>query len=135
MASESKNSQCYDSEMIATTRSMRLLFAAPILFGLVSVLIGQDTNWDLRNYHWYNPYALLNGRFDLDIAPAGLQSFFSPLLDIPWFILGRALPALLIGFLLGAVHSANLILIYFISARLLPSLKVSALFLIDIRGM
>ena len=37
------------------------LFAVPVLFGAIALAMGQDSNWDLRNYHWYNPYAFLQG--------------------------------------------------------------------------
>jgi hypothetical protein len=101
-------------------RRVILAIAAPVAFGLVSLALGRDVNWDLRNYHWYNPYALLADRSYLDVAPAGLQSFFIPLLDIPWFALGRAVPGVVVGFLLAAVQSLNLILLYFLAYRLLP---------------
>jgi hypothetical protein len=101
-------------------RRVIFAFAVPIAFGLLSLVLGRDANWDLRNYHWYNPYAFLTGRHYLDLAPAGLQNFLTPLLDIPWFIAGQALPGPVVGFLLGAVQSLNLILLYFIAFRLLP---------------
>ncbi len=52
---------------------------------VISVLLGQDANWDLRNYHLYNPYALLHGRIGFDLLPAGIQSTFNPTLDIPYY--------------------------------------------------
>jgi hypothetical protein len=55
----------------------------------VSVLLGQDANWDLRNYHLYNPFALLNGRFGVDLMPAGMQTNFNALLDLPYYLLAR----------------------------------------------
>ena len=51
----------------------------------VSVHLGQDTDWDLLNYHIRDPYTVLNGRLLLDIAPASLQSYFNPTLDIPFY--------------------------------------------------
>ena len=54
---------------------------------VVSVLLGQDANWDLRNYHLYDPYALLNGRIGVDLMPAGMQTTLNPLLDIPYYVL------------------------------------------------
>jgi hypothetical protein len=55
-----------------------------LLFPLAALLLlGQDCNWDLRNYHLYNPHAWLHGRYDIDIAPAQLQSWHNPLLDLP----------------------------------------------------
>ena len=53
--------------------------------GLISVTIGTDNDWDLRNYHLYNAYAQLHGRLFYDLAPAQLQSFLNPLLDIPFY--------------------------------------------------
>ena len=105
-----------------TLRQRRAVLAvvAPLIFGLVSLAFGRDSNWDLRNYHWYNPYAVLTDRYQIDIAPAGLQSFLTPLLDIPWFVLGNALPAPVVGFLLGAFQSLNLILLYYLAFLLLP---------------
>ncbi|MGN6329865.1 MAG: hypothetical protein ACTHL5_13135 [Rhodanobacter sp.] len=66
----------------------RALLACLSFGALLSVLRGQDANWDLKNYHLYNAWAGLHGRLTLDLAPAGLQSFFNPLLDMPYFLLG-----------------------------------------------
>jgi len=37
-----------------------------VALGIISVILGQDVSWDLRNYHFYNPYMLLTGRFTPD---------------------------------------------------------------------
>ena len=55
--------------------------------GTLSWRLGQDINWDLKNYHLYNPYALLEGRLTTDLVPASLQTFFNPLADIPYYLL------------------------------------------------
>lgn len=66
----------------------RALLPACLLLGaLVSVRLGQDANWDLRNYHIYTLNALLAGRFDTDLMAAGLQTYFNPTLDIPYILL------------------------------------------------
>lgn len=75
-----------------------------LLGGCVSLWLGQDANWDLRNYHLYNGYAALHGRLALDLAPAQMQSYFSPLLDIAHYLLLTGLPGALAGFLLGMLH-------------------------------
>ncbi len=67
------------------------LFAA--LFSALSVRFGPDASWDLRNYHLYDPHALLSGTLWRDIAPAQLQSFYAPTLDLAQFALRRALNA------------------------------------------
>jgi hypothetical protein len=82
---------------------MGLDSARKALFGMVlfidcvvaacvySLYHGQDANWDLRNYHFYVPFALLNGRAELDVAPAQLQSYSNPALDLPFYFLATRL--------------------------------------------
>lgn len=43
---------------------------------------GQDINWDLLNYHLYNGYAITHWRYGNDIAPALIQTYLNPLLDV-----------------------------------------------------
>lgn len=61
------------------------IFAFLAISGLAGLYVGQDANWDLRNYHLYNPFAFLNGRYAIDIAPAQRQTFHNPLADLPFF--------------------------------------------------
>jgi len=105
----------------APTEPARLRWLRIALFiGLplaLALTIGLDSNWDLRNYHLYNAHALLHGRV-ADIAPAQLQSFHNPLLDLPFYLLTAsgmnprlgavwlALPAVLGLFLLARMRSA-----------------------------
>lgn len=83
---------------------MRAAAIVPIVFGLFSVLLGADTNWDLYNYHVYGPFALLNDKLDIDLAPAGFQGYFNPLLDLPVYLLNTNLPGIVAGFILGFLH-------------------------------
>ncbi|MGN6649037.1 MAG: hypothetical protein ACTHL0_03175, partial [Trinickia sp.] len=83
----------------------------PLLFGLYSVLLGADSNWDLLNYHLYNPYAWLTGRLNTDLAPAGMQSYFNPLLDVPFYWMSLHLPSRVVGFVMGGMHGLNFVLL------------------------
>ena len=94
--------------------------AVALLCALVSVLRGQDTNWDLRNYHLYNAWSLLHGRLGLDLAPAQLQSYFTPMLDVPYFLLVQHAPAPLAGALLGLLHGLAFLPVAWIAWRALP---------------
>ena len=70
--------------------------------GLRSVHSRLDVNWDLKNYHFYNAYAFLNGRLGWDLAPAQLQTYYNPLLDLPFFYLLEAIPSpRIIAFVMG----------------------------------
>ena len=75
---------------------------------------GQDANWDLQNYHFYNPWAWANGRrgYTHDIVAAQLQTYHSPIPDLPfywmvdaawdprWITVVLALPAAVAAFVL-----------------------------------
>lgn len=72
--------------MTASILHRPAIFDALLASGLVLVavvLLGQDANWDLQNYHLYTPVALLKGRWLQDIAIAQVQSWHNPTLDLP----------------------------------------------------
>ncbi len=62
-----------------------LLCLTPVLFGLSILWLGQDISWDLRNYHYYNPFAFLNGRMGHDVAVAHVATYYNPLIYIPFY--------------------------------------------------
>ncbi|QCP51339.1 hypothetical protein FAZ95_20600 [Trinickia violacea] len=97
----------------------------PICFGMYSLWLGADSNWDLFNYHLYNPFAWLHGKWLLDIAPAGLQSYFNPLLDLVFYWANTHLPSRLVGFALGWLHGLSFVLILAIAQRVLTGLPES----------
>jgi hypothetical protein len=96
--------------------------------GAYAVFLGQDKNWDLQNYHLYNPYALFNDRLAIDLAPAGLQSWFSPMLDSVYFIAINHLHPKLVAFLLGAIQGLNFLLIFKIASRVLEDQRHHTLY-------
>lgn len=70
--------------------------------GLASIALRQDSSWDLMNYHYYNAWAFVHDRYGIDWAPAQLQSFYSPFLDLPFYAMVAAdLPPRLIAFALA----------------------------------
>jgi hypothetical protein len=79
---------------------------------VASVILGQDMNWDLLNYHFYDGYAALSGRLDRDIAPGGPQTYFNPLLDVLQYLGMRHLAPRVFGALLGALQGVNPVLIW-----------------------
>lgn len=80
---------------------------------------GEDVNWDWQNYHHYNVWALLNGRYEHDAAPAGFQTYFNSYIYFPWYYLRETMPPIVAGMIMGAVHGLNLALIYWLARRLL----------------
>ncbi|HVF65278.1 MAG TPA: hypothetical protein VNE58_14900 [Casimicrobiaceae bacterium] len=88
-------------------RTRRIAAAAVLVIacaaaGFASIIAGQDANWDLRNYRLYNPWAWLTGRYGYDIAPAQLQTFHNPLIDVPFYAMVAAdWPPRVISFVLA----------------------------------
>lgn len=98
------------------------LLLVPVAYGIVSLSYGQDANWDLRNYHWYNPYAFLGGRLGHDLGAAHIATFYNPVIDLPLYLLGQALPARTVGFLLGAVHGLNYVALFYVARAALAGM-------------
>lgn len=68
-------------------RWLILLFICLLASGVISAYLGQDANWDLKNYHIYNAWAMVENRFHTDLFAAGIQTYFNPLLDLPYYLL------------------------------------------------
>ncbi len=97
------------------------LFLAAIILGWAVLVAsaGKDGAWDFRNYHWYIPYAFLNGRMGLDVAVAHQATFYNPLLDIPFYLLATHTHAWFALGVLGAAQGANIVPLYAIARSLL----------------
>jgi hypothetical protein len=83
--------------------------------------VGDDVNWDWRNYHAYGVWAAINHRIDIDVVPAGFQTYFNPLIYYPIYVLRHLLSPLWTGLIMGAVHGLNLVAIYSLTRALLGS--------------
>jgi hypothetical protein len=81
--------------------------------------IGQDTNWDLRNYHFYNPFAYLTGRMGHDVAVSHVATYYNPLLYIPFYYAVTGLPPKAVGFILGLLPGFNILFLYAIARRVI----------------
>lgn len=102
--------------------STRAMFIVPLCFGLVSLLLGADSSYDVLNYHIYDPFALLHGRLDQDLAPASFQTYFNPALDLLYYSMAMHWPGWLTGFTMGVLHGLNFPLLLGIARRALPDL-------------
>jgi hypothetical protein len=91
-----------------------------------TLFVGEDANWDWQNYHEYNVWALLHGRYGIDVVPAGLQTYFSPVIYLPAWLLRHSLPPPMGAMILGALHGLNLALVYALTRTLLGSAATPA---------
>ncbi|HEV8268851.1 MAG TPA: hypothetical protein VGR00_11470, partial [Thermoanaerobaculia bacterium] len=103
--------------------SLALLASCIVASGSVSLLLGQDVNWDLKNYHFYGPYAFLHGRLGWDVAPAQVQSYLNPVVDLPFYFFATAIPsARVVAFLMAASTG---VAVFFLVRILLSSFRTS----------
>jgi hypothetical protein len=99
-------------------RFVRLwLCLTPVAFGLSTLWLGQDASWDLRNYHFYNPFAFLTGRMGYDVAVSHVATYYNPLMYIPFYFAVTSLPPKAVGFMLGFIPGLNAFLIYGIARQ------------------
>src|SRR5437868_6526951 len=98
-----------------TAREYAFLGLGLLFWAGFVVLLGKDTSWDFRNYHWYAPYALLNHRMGIDVAVAHQASYYNPYLDVPFYWLATHTRAWIALAVLGAAQGANMVPLYLIA--------------------
>ncbi len=92
-----------------------IMIAIPPLMGLYALWLGQDASWDLRNYHFYNPFAYLTGRMGYDVAVSHVATYYNPLMYIPFYHAVSTLAPKAVGFSLGVIPGCNIFLLYAIA--------------------
>lgn len=103
----------------ANHRDKVLFIQLVLIFGTYSLILGQDFNWDLANYHFYNGWAFLHDRISIDVTPNnGLHGYFSPILDSFLYLLITYLPLQMYAFLMGAISGIATFVCYKISQLL-----------------
>jgi hypothetical protein len=102
-----------------TAREIAFLGLVILFWAGFVIVLGKDTSWDFRNYHWYAPYALLNHRMGIDVAVAHQASYYNPYLDIPYYWLATHFHAWVALAALGAVQGANVAPLYLMGRSVL----------------
>lgn len=90
-------------------------FTAIFVSGITSVQLGNDASWDLLNYHYYNGYAFLTNRLGYDIAPAQVQTYLNPLLDMFVYLGISYLKPAVFCFILGALQGIGIWLVFLLT--------------------
>lgn len=94
-----------------TLAPLALVVCAMLAGALYTFAMGEDVNWDWQNYHEYNVWAVLNGRYGVDAVPPGFQTYFNPIVYFPVYYLRHYLPSPYGLMIIGAIHGLNLALI------------------------
>jgi hypothetical protein len=105
-------STVYSRALRLTVQEWLFLGVTIAFWGCYVLWLGKDTSWDFRNYHWYIPYAFLNGREGFDMIVAHQATYYNPFQDIPFYVLATHTPAWFALFTLGMVQGANVVPLY-----------------------
>jgi hypothetical protein len=100
---------------LLSAKELAFLTVTILFWAAFVIVLGKDTSWDFRNYHWYAPYAFLTHREALDVAVAHQASYYNPFLDIPFYWLATHTRAWIALGVLGAVQGANVVPLYLIA--------------------
>lgn len=77
--------------------------------------LGQDTNWDQRNYHYYAVHALLEGRLTQDVGPAQSQTWLNPAGSLlAYALMAHASPRVATA-VLSALSAVPLVMVFALS--------------------
>ena len=135
-----------DCKMISrVARNIRFGYLMPVALilalitgGVISLLFGQDANWDIKNYHIHNAWALLNNRMGIDIFTAGIQSYFNPLLDLPYYMVAiewfSSSPRL-VAFFMGLPAGILLFFVWLCVSEVIRAFKVERHFTFIMTGI
>ena len=74
--------------------------------------MGQDLNYDLLQYHFYNGYAFLHHHLNQDIAPAMVQTYINPYFDVINYLLIELQHPIVTEFLFGAISGIGWFVAY-----------------------
>ena len=111
-----------NKQRLAAVQSVAVLLISMVLCGLLAVSFGKELNWDLANYHYYNPFVFLHQRWLMDYWPTSfVHVYFTPTLDfLTYFLINNFAPKTAI-FMLGALHGINIWLLFCIARLLLKT--------------
>jgi hypothetical protein len=91
----------------------------------LALLLGQDSGFDLLNYHFYSGFAFLHKPFGFDFAPAQIQSFHNPLLHVLSYLVLAHLSAKEASAVFGAIQGLNFYFIFRIGVVVFSGFKTS----------
>ena len=121
-----------------TSREWAFLILVVFVWSSFVMILGKDTSWDFRNYHWYIPYAFLNGRLGFDVAVAHQATYYNPFLDIPFYWIATHTRSWIALGVMGGVQGLNVIPLYILGRQTIAlddnKLAAGALALLGVTG-
>ena len=124
------NSKDLNNFSLLTAVGLVILWAIIPAYYLIQ---GQDANWDLQNYHLYNTISIIEDPTSSDIAPAGMQTYYNPLVSLPAYLIHRVAStpgeSFWYGFGLASFQGLCGPIVFKITQLLIPCSNVIAFFI------
>ena len=106
---------------VVTSPRFLVYFCCTLAALLATCHLGKDLAWDTLDYHFYAGFAALHDRFGQDYFAAGPQGYLNPYAYVPFYLLATSgLTALEVAFILAAVQSVILWLVYELAMAVAP---------------
>ncbi|MGH9548784.1 MAG: hypothetical protein ACRD3W_05380, partial [Terriglobales bacterium] len=99
--------------------------------GVFAVIGARTEGWDERNYHYYAGYCCLTGRSFVNIAASQIQSYFNPVVYVPFYWMASRCAPQITVFTFGCLHGLNIVALlrclnnFLNSGRLATALKAA----------
>jgi hypothetical protein len=103
-----------------------LLAVFPVVYGLFGLHLGEDIGFDTLNYHFFDPYWLLTNHLH-DVVPGMEQTYLSPLLNFPTYLLQRKLSGETASFLIAAIEGITIFPLYYVAHAITRSRTTAVL--------
>ncbi len=114
------------------TQRSAVLILGCLAGGVGALLFGFTLEWDMFNYHLYNPHALLSGRHAIDVAPAQQQNYLNPALFLLPYLLFMYSHTAVLVFVTGMVQGSQFLLLALILGELCGKRKVEGWMLLTV---
>jgi hypothetical protein len=108
----------HQADSSSMTRNYWITIIAALAGGLAALQLGLTLEWDMLNYHLYNPHSLLSGRLGIDFAAAQLQTYLNPTLHLPLYAIFKYFGTGALVFVIGALQAAQLLILLLILEEL-----------------
>ncbi|MEM0385370.1 MAG: hypothetical protein QXH64_02850, partial [Nitrososphaeria archaeon] len=100
------------------------------LVNLIAYHLGADIDWDLLNYHFYNGYTFLHGKFISDSLQT-FQSYLDPFLNSFCYLLIANFSPLFVNLIIASFQSIGIVLVFLLSLNFIAEVDIGNRYLIS----
>lgn len=96
----------------------------------IAYYLGEDINWDLLNYHFYNGYAYTHGVMLKD-SLGTIQSYLDPFLNSFYYLLIINFSPLVVNLVIASMQSLSIIFVFILSMNVFNEISFNKRFIMS----